>query len=114
MAALSNPDGKDAKQALNKVLPLLKLGGKATRLCLLTIAPDDVNNPISLQLSRHSFNNSSFPAVISQELFLEQLINGSFIVGEGDINIPLGYNARAEAAANNPVATSLEYISLLN
>eukprot|EP00957_Ditylum_brightwellii_P020020 1511505-Ditylum_brightwellii.AAC.1 len=27
-ASLSNPDGKDAKQVLIKVLPLLKLGGK--------------------------------------------------------------------------------------
>eukprot|EP00957_Ditylum_brightwellii_P182246 13884313-Ditylum_brightwellii.AAC.1 len=45
---------------------------------------------------------------------LNKLIEGSSIVGEGDINIQLRYTACAEAAATNPVATSLEYISLMN
>eukprot|EP00957_Ditylum_brightwellii_P207782 15354507-Ditylum_brightwellii.AAC.1 len=61
----------------------------------LTIAPDDMNNPTSFQLPSQSFNDFSFPAVADQELFLKQLIEGFSIVGEGDINIPLGYTACA-------------------
>eukprot|EP00957_Ditylum_brightwellii_P041482 3140978-Ditylum_brightwellii.AAC.1 len=73
--ALANPDGKCAMQALNNIFPLLKLGGNnkiwssevisssrsyiytmtqqyyGQGFMFLTIAPDDVNNSTSFQLS---------------------------------------------------------------
>ena len=93
--AVKYPKSKVAKEVLKKTLPILSLGGRnqlsagllgdTTSLSramamakrygaastLLTITPDDINNPTSFRFACDSINNEDFPAVVD-EFFLFQ------------------------------------------
>ena len=136
--AIEDPKSNAAKGILHQVLPVLEFVGKNTRggplhanqvkshiyamathfgsgSGFFTIAPDDINNPKSFRFAQHTINNYDYPATVEndQEL-LHEMLHHSTTEGEGNIPFPLGYTARAKAAAENPVATTLEYMSLID
>ena len=103
--AVKDPEGEDAKYILGKVLPVLNISGRNTpfgaverRLALskiyalqrrygapsifLTIAVDDINNPTSFRLTFRSVDNSSFPAIATNDYF-DALESNSTIIAEG-------------------------------
>ena len=80
---------------------------------MLTITPDDINNPSSLRLAMRHFDNSSFPATVDEEFFDKLKQNSSYTQQEGTIKIPLDYSARKKAAVSNPVAVAHEFRSVL-
>ena len=138
-SAEENPSGKDAKEVIKKVLPILNVSGKRTPFgalersfaiskmlamtrrygpasVFLTIAPDDVNNPTSFRLSFRSISNAVFPAIVDDTFFRALQQNTSFIA---ETSIPIkrhsaGYIARLKAATDNPIATTLEFKAMLH
>ena len=78
----------------------------------LTISPDDVNNPTMFRLSIRSLSNHGFPAVVDDEFF-KALQENSHIVQEHDIKIPTKHIDRLKAACKNPVATSIEFMNMM-
>lgn len=128
---------KEAKAVFKVVMPLLQLAAKTSRfgsldatpikgqlvaMCrfrgpasvFLTLTPDDVNNPRSFRLALRSSSNRSFPAKCrDDEDLIRMMMENGIIIGEGAVPIPVDYDARAVAAKRNPVATSLEYMKLI-
>ena len=133
--SLKNPKSKEAKEVINRLMPILLSSSKESRFAsfdsekvkymisslvqfrgpcsaFFTIAPDDVNNPRVFQLSMRSNNNEDFPC--KEEGLIEEMIKSDgAILGSGNVRIPVHYKYRLEAANLNPVATSIEYIRLL-
>ena len=135
--AIQNPKSRTAQLVLNKIMPVLTVSGKHTLFGAVekniavskfsalskrcgpgsmfgTIAPNDISNPTSFRLTFRSCNNDSFPSVAPEEFFDAMQMNSDFLVGEGNIRVPCGYSARAKAAVRNPVATVMEYKTLLD
>lgn len=134
-AALA-PKSDTAKEVLNVVLQVLTIGsrghfvagsiGDRTSLeramacakrygpatTLLTVSPDDINNPTSLRLAVGNRDNLTFPAVANDEFFAK-LRFGSDEVGKGEVKLPLGYTKRVQFATGNPVAVAREFRSMV-
>ena len=79
---------------------------------LITVTPDDINNPTSLRFACRSINNISFPAIADAEFF-KQLHEGGILIGEGDVKMPLHYTKRSQMATENPVSVALEYRTMI-
>ena len=75
-----------------------------------TIAPDDINNPTSFRLTQRFCNNDKYPSKVNSS-FIDAMKKNSSVLAYDDI--PVGYIERARAAAQNPVATTLEYQNLI-
>ena len=134
--AAQNPGGKLAREVWKTVLPFMSLSMRATcpgalhdnsslqralsmakrygpATLLLTVTPDDVNNPSSFRLACSSLDNTKFPSHVN-ETFYDNLQNCSVAMQEDDIKIPLNYSRRFQAATNNPVAVAEEYQAMLS
>lgn len=130
--AIKHPAGKEAKELLRVIMPLLSFAGRNSSygalersaaisrimaLCqhygpgfmFLTLASNDLNNPLSYRLTFRAKNNTDFPAVVDGEELLHCLREGTDYLGEGNIEVPCGYSERAMAAGDNPVAYIDEY-----
>ena len=136
--AIQDPTSKAASQVLRTVLPVLEVvnkkahGGaldagrvKSHMLAMathfgsgtvfFTISPDDINNPKSFRLAQRTIGTNSLPCVVSDEQeFLTTMMDDSTIMEVGTIPFPVNYTARAKAAVDNPVATTLEYMALMD
>jgi hypothetical protein len=150
VAAAEDPTSKTAKEVLAAVLPFLSfttadsplgaLGGRdaitkgiamvtrygGSAVTLVTISPDDVNNPTSFRASFRSVNNEGFPAVATEE-FLKKFRDGKALnlnpggtafggestQQQGTIPIPMAYKDKVKAANDNPVAVAQEFQKLL-
>ena len=77
-----------------------------------TIAPDDINNPTSFRLTQRFCNNDKYPSKVNSS-FIDAMKKNSSVLAYDDIMVPVGYTERARAAAQNPVATTLEYQNLI-
>ena len=134
-AAAKDSNSKVAKEVLKTVLPIISLGGSnllgagllgdntslsrgmamAKRYggasTLLTVTPDDINNPTTFRLACNRINNKDFPATVDEKFF-ESLRKGTEFVGE-NIKIPLNYTKRVQVATQNPVAVAEEFRSLI-
>ncbi len=134
--ALLLPSSKAAERVFSKVAPILSVSRKNSVLGPLdnvrltsemfalfrtfgpfcnwiTIAPDDISNPTIFRLTMRASNNFSIPAVATDD-FLNALRQNSTVLISENVSIPVNFQARATAAMNNPVATALEYINLLD
>ena len=77
-----------------------------------TIAPDEINNPTSFRLTQRFCNNDKYQSKINSS-FIDAMKKNSSVLAYDDIMVPVGYIERARAAAQNPVATTLEYQNLI-
>ena len=77
-----------------------------------TISPNDISNPNSFRLSLRSSNNINFPSTSPQEYFDAMEKDASFNVC-GNVEFPVDYAARSNAAVCNPVASVVEYQILI-
>ena len=135
--ALDNPESKEAEQLIKEMMPMLKMfsnrnGMGSMSLALFethframveyfgpatvffTIAPDDVNNPKTFRLTQRFCNNMTFPAkVADKDEYMEALIANSHVTGTGDIPIDTKWETRKEKSCDNPVATTTEYMKLI-
>ena len=134
--AVRDPDGKVAKEVIQKIEPILVGGGKATIFgavqsqetagkilamtrrfacapAFLTFAMDDVNHPTSIRLSIGSSNNIDYPATVSGEAH-EAMKHGFKYSGDGSVSIPASYTARFKALVRNPIGAAFVYKSLVN
>ena len=135
-AAQENPETREAKQIVNTIMRVLHL---SARKCLwspigrdqslskiyglvrrygppgifLTIAPNDIDNPSILRLSFWSSSNQDFPAQVDDS-YIETLRDNGTLLGSGNIPIPASHAARVRATCENPVASVLEYRSLVH
>ena len=83
--------------------------------CFITISQDDTNSPNAFCLSFQSCNNDTFPAIVSRNgSFLDAMTNNSTILRERGIEIPCGYRVQLDSATNPPIATTLEYIRMID
>ena len=136
--AIKDPISKDSRWILRKMLPILQVGGEGNPLgsfatasvashiyamsrhygpgsVFFTIAPDDINNPKTLRLAQRVYNNITFPSVVEDpNVFLNAMSTNATVVGQGEIEIPVGYNVRCKGATSNSVATSVEYMDLIH
>ena len=133
--AVLQPTSKVAKKVLKTVLPVLSFGGKNTMAgalgdttslsramamakrygppsVMLTVTPDDINNPTSFRLACKSHSNISFPACTTQA-FHDNFKNSKSIDSFGNINIPLNYTQRVKRANANPVAIAIEFRAIV-
>lgn len=129
--AMSDITSTNARDVIRTVEPVLRVAGKKTPFgamessrvmshiyalqpfykapsTFLTIAFDDINNPTSFRCMLRLLNNQSFPAVASEQ-DIRAMIGSSKTVATKNFDIDRA--ARARFAANNPVATSLEFLS---
>ncbi|CAB9516444.1 helicase PIF1 [Seminavis robusta] len=136
LQAAENPSSPEAKQVLRTVLPVLSLGGRNTIMAgalgdtsslsramamakrygpvanMVTVTPDDINNPTSFRWACRSSNNFSFPAVVDEDFF-ESLQKNGTLRTNGNVDVPLNYSSRMKKATDNPVAVALEFRTLL-
>ena len=134
--AKKNPTSDAASEVMRRVLPVLAFGSRENTMSnlvgnptsisrglamgkryggattLLTVTPDDINNPTGLRLASKSLNNMSFPAVIDEEFF-QQLEKGGEIPVEGFVKMPLNYTQRFKVSSQNPVAVAYEFRSMM-
>ena len=133
--AKSNPEGREAKDLLSKVLPILQFAGQKSTFgafekqrsikkiyqisrrygspyLFLTMSFDDINNPSAIRMALKSKNNTSFPAINDPE-FLQKLIQNNNTNDFGTIAIPTTYSARTQLATDNPIEYVLEFKILL-
>ena len=133
--AALNPKSKVAKEVVNTVIPILSFGSRNTTLggigdttslqhgiamaqrygpgsILLTVTPDDINDPSTLRFASKTMNNTTFPAV-ADETFFEQLRKNGNYTEQGSVKIPLDYTARVKSSVGNPVAVAHEFRALL-
>ena len=130
-----DPSSKAATKVMRQVLPVLAFGsrgnvmpnaaGDTTSLShgmamakryepnttLVTVIPDDINNPTSLWLALSSLNNQSYPAIADEDFFKK--LQASEIVKKGNVQIPLVYSNCFKAAAHNPVAVAHEIQTMM-
>jgi hypothetical protein len=104
------PGALHDNSSLARVLSMAKRYASST--LMLTVTPDDVNNPSSFRLACASLDNTKFPSHVT-ESFYDHLRNCSVSMQEDDIKIPLSYTRRFEAATDNPVAVAEEYQAML-
>ena len=133
-SAVANPNGKDAKYVLNKILPVLTSAGKHTsfgavernsstgdllamirrfgpQFQFLSCAFDDVHNPHSFRLTFRQPNNSDFPST-APDAFLKAMKMGTSFQS-GTVRIPTNWSALAAAVTGNPVAVAFMYKRLI-
>ena len=96
--------------SLSRGMAMAKRYGPAT--AMITITPDDINNPNSLRLAMRTINNKTFPAVVDEDFFAK-LKEGSMYQGSGNVSVPLHYNNRHKLAAQNPVAVASEFLAVM-
>ena len=134
--AAENPKSATAKEVLRTVLPILSFGAKNTIAgaltdstslsramaqskrygppgTLLTVTPDDVNSPSGFHFACKSFNNTSFPAVATEEFFQAIQQGSEFADSVGHVKVPLNYTRRVHRVTGNPVAVALEFRALI-
>jgi len=129
---------KTAKEVLRTVLPILSFGSKqtlagafgdsgiqargiATSLRhtaasqFLTLTPDDVNNPTSFRMAYSSQSNQCFPSAVSSSFAATYQNSGIYndTTDIGDIQVPLSFTHRLQAAQKNPVAIACEFQALM-
>jgi len=131
--ALQDINGKEAKEILDKILPILNFtgprsmssplgqsmtinkimqmsqrfhGGTST---FLTISLDDLNNPNAYRMTHRSMDNISFPAIVNDNAAFLHAIEEGTVLGSGNIAVDCSKSARAKAAMENPVAYVSEF-----
>ena len=145
--AILKPTGPRAKAILKKFLPILNVAGRhiphgavsssiilqkvmeisrrfASPFMMLTMSPSDLDNPTALQMSVHSTDNKTFPAMlqrlnnetgVTEDLDLREYMREEMTLhGTGSIQ-PISFQRdnRAKVAADNPIAYMKEYKELL-
>ena len=134
--ALKKPKGKDAKEILSQILPVLSFAGRRNHFgafdnstsipeaialsqqhwgasVFLTISPDDISNVSSFRLTFRSTNNKDFPSHVTPE-FIDAIKNESTYLGSGNTSVPTDYSVKARRAMANPVAVVREYKRLVD
>ena len=145
--AILKPTGPKAKAILKKFLPILNVAGRhiphgavsssiilqkvmeisrrfASPFMMLTMSPSDLDNPTAMQMSIHTTNNTTFPAMLQrfnsgtgemEDLDLRKYMRKEMTLhGTGSIE-PISFHrdSRAKVAADNPIAYMKEYKELL-
>ena len=133
--AAADPSSDAAKSVMRMVLPVLAFGSRNSTVSniagdttmhahgmamakrygpntsLVTVTPDDVNNPTSFRFSLIAPDNKSFPATAHDDFF-DKLQSGQK-VSQGNVKIPTDYTRRFKAASGNPVAVALEFRAMM-
>ena len=135
--AAKDSTSASAKNVLRTVLPVLSFGSgsNSTAITALgdsaktaeaiacqkrrggacsftTITPDEPNNPTSFRLTCRSVDNVSFPSAVDDAFYDELRESGTYL-GSGNVQVPLDYSSRVQAATRNPVAVALEFRTMV-
>jgi hypothetical protein len=97
----------ERNNSVSRILALARRYGPAS--VFLTIAVDDVNDPLGFRLACRSKDNVSFPSVSDDE-FGQALRQGSI---HQKTNVSCSYGSRVERAVSNPVAVAVQYRSMI-
>ena len=81
--------------------------------CFFTFAPVDVNNPTTMRMVVRSGNNTEFPAV-DDNTFIKKLEELSNFHGQTNLDIPFSYAQRMNDVVNDPIASVMEYQTLVS
>ena len=132
--AVAHPESEDAKNVLNKHLPVLTTAGKHTsfgtlernlslgemyamihrfgpEFQFLTIAFDNVNSPQVFHLTFSQPDNTNFPTT-ADKTFLSSMVEGTPFAS-GDVKIPMNWSVLATAVTKKPVASAFMYKCLI-
>ena len=129
--AISNPNGRSAKYALDKLVPVLTYAGRKSVFgalernesagqilalgrrfgcasAFLTFGIDDVNHPNAIRFAVPSSNNRDFPAVVSSASQAE--MKRGIRLRDGDEGyIPFHWSERFKTMIDNPVGAAIAY-----
>ena len=100
------------KAAMAKGISMIQRHGPAS--IMLTVTPDDINDPTNVRLSMRNVSNVSFPSCCDENFFDHLRKNSTnFKPGDSDTKIPLSYNHRKKLAVQNPVALAYNFRAML-
>lgn len=97
----------ERNNSVSRILALARRYGPAS--VFLTVAVDDVNDPLGFRLACRSRDNCSFPSM-SDDDFDKALRQGSI---HPTTNLCCSYGSRVERAVSNPVAVAMQYRSMI-